>query len=513
MSKRLQFSIPYTQDVEAYISEHYPEVKDFRIRSESLDARKANQGRVPTVHYTLDVIYADEEFPSTKEEFTTHAPLKAPPIIIGAGPAGLFCALRFAEYGIPTLIFERGTRAHERMKHISKYWRRGELDPDNNVCFGEGGAGLFSDGKLITRVKSPYVQYVMDKFVEFGAPAETAWISNPHLGSNKIRQLIGKITGYLSEKGHTFHYNSRVEKILVKEGKAIGVELSTGEQFFSDHIILAAGHSAREIYHHLKEINVEMKPKDFAVGVRVEHPREVIDRIQYGDYAGADLGASRYRLSWENPQSHKGTYSFCMCPGGYVLSSGTDDFGIVVNGMSNYARNSRWSNSALVVSVKAGVDFGIDDVLGGLYFQNSIEKKAYDYSKEKASGKEVPVQNLRDFLDNSLSGQLPKTSCPSGIFEQDLRQVLPPFVANHLNHALEKFDHRMKGFVTKDALLLAPETRTSAPVTITRDRESLVSSNISGLYPCGEGAGYAGGITSAAVDGIKVAMSILQSCP
>ncbi len=510
MSERLQFTIPYTEDVETYISENYPEVIDYRIRSESLDARKANIGRVPTVNYTVEVIYEGEEFPKAHEDFKQVGPLKSAPIIIGAGPAGLFAALRFAEYGVPTLIFERGTRAHERMKHISKYWRKGELDPDNNVCFGEGGAGLFSDGKLITRVKSPYVQYVMDKFVEFGAPAETAWISNPHLGSNKIRQLIGKITGYLADKGHQFHYNSRVEKILVKEGKAIGIELSDGKQYFSDHIILAAGHSAREMYHHLKEINVDMTPKDFAVGVRVEHPREVIDTLQYGDYAGAGLGASRYRLSWENPQTHKGTYSFCMCPGGYVLSSGTDDFGIVVNGMSNYARNSRWSNSALVVSVKAGVDFSTDDVLGGLYFQNAIEKNALNFSRARATGKEVPVQNLKDFLSNSLSGKLPKTSCPSGIFEQDLREVLPSFVSQHLTNALEMFNSRMKGFVTDKALLLAPETRTSAPVTITRNKETLVSTNISGLYPCGEGAGYAGGITSAAVDGIKVAMSILQ---
>ena len=511
MSERIQFSIPYYVAVESYVKENYPKVRDYRIRSESLDARKANQGRVPTVHYTLEVVYDQDEFPSTKEDFKTIGPLKTPPIIIGAGPAGLFCALRFAEYGVPTMIFERGTRAHERMKHISKYWRKGELDPDNNVCFGEGGAGLFSDGKLITRVKSPYVQYVMDKFVDFGAPAETAWLSNPHLGSNKIRQLIGKITGYLTDKGHTFHYNSRIEKIIVKENKAIGVELSDGQKFYSDHIILAAGHSASELYQHLKEINVDMKPKDFAVGVRVEHPRELIDRIQYGDYSEEGLGASRYRLSWENPKTFKGTYSFCMCPGGYVLSSGTDDFGIVVNGMSNYARNSRWSNSALVVSVKAGKDFQIDDVLGGLGFQNAIEKKAYEYSKEKASGREVPVQNLKDFLDNSLSGKLPKTSCPSGIFEQDLRQVLPPFISEHLSNALEMFNRRMKGFVTDKALLLAPETRTSAPVTITRDRETLVSTNIAGLYPCGEGAGHAGGITSAAVDGIKVAMSILQS--
>ena len=509
MSKRLQFSLPYNRDVKSYLQEKHPDVVDFRIKSAGLDARRANQGRIPSMNYVLEVIKAGESFPSTKENFHKIEGLKSSPIIIGAGPAGLFSALRFAEYGITTQVFERGTRAHERMKHISKYWRRGELDPDNNVCFGEGGAGLFSDGKLITRIKSPYVQYVMDKFVEFGAPAETAWISNPHLGSNKIRQLIGKITQSLTEAGHEFHYNARVDKILTKDGVACGIELSDGTQYFSEYIILAAGHSAREMYYHLKEIEVDMVPKDFAVGVRVEHPRELIDRIQYGDFAGPELGASRYRLAWENPDSHKGTYSFCMCPGGYVLSSGTDDFGIVVNGMSNYARNSRWSNSALVVSVKAGRDFDLDDVMQGLSFQNQIEKAAKDRSLEKASGKEVPVQNVKDFLSNSLSGKLPKTSCPSGIFEQDLRQVLPDFVAGHISDALNVFDRRMKGFVTDQALLLAPETRTSAPVTISRDRDTLISTSTPGLYPCGEGAGHAGGITSAAVDGIKVAMSIL----
>ncbi|CAM9862707.1 unnamed protein product [Chrysoparadoxa australica] len=514
MAKTLQFTLPYQEDLDAYIEANYPWVVEYRIKSESLDARKANLGRMPKVHYNILAIAEGEKFPKVEETFTARKPFEKPPLIIGAGPAGLFCALRFAEYGIPTIILERGDEAHKRMKHISKYWRKGELDPDNNVCFGEGGAGLFSDGKLITRIKSPFVQYVMDKFVHFGAPPETAWVSNPHLGSNKIRQLIGKMSASLLEKGHQIRYNSRVDELIMSEDdpqKVIGIRLQGGEELFSDHVILATGHSAREMYLHLKEKKVEMKPKDFAVGVRIEHPRELIDHIQYGDFAGPELGAARYRLAWEDSETLKGSYSFCMCPGGYVLSSGTDADGIVVNGMSNYARNSRWSNAALVVSVKAGQDYDDSDVLGGLEFQHSIEKRAFDYSKKHATGKEVPSQPLKDFLAHKKAESLPKTSCPSGLVKADLHEILPPFVCDHLEKALKVFERRMKGFSTDDrALLLAPETRTSAPVTIIRDREKLESTSHKGLYPCGEGAGYAGGITSAAVDGIRVCEIILS---
>lgn len=511
MSKRLQFTLDYQEDLEGELKKRVPDFVDYRIKSESLDARKANLGRTPKVHYVIDVISEGESFEVEAENFVKRAPFEKRPIIIGAGPAGLFCALRFAEYGIPTLILERGERAHKRMIHISKYWRKGELDQDNNVCFGEGGAGLFSDGKLITRIKSPYVQYVMNKFVHFGAPPETAWVSNPHLGSNKIRQLIGKMTDELKEKGHEIRYNTKVVGLIYEGNKVVGVRLENGEEIHSDHVILATGHSAREMYLHLKEEEVAMKPKDFAVGVRVEHPRELIDHIQYGDFAGPELGAARYRLSWEDSETLKGSYSFCMCPGGYVLSSGTDADGIVVNGMSNYARNSRWSNAALVVTVKAGEDYPTDDVLGGLHFQHAIENKAYEYSKKYASGKEVPSQPLVSFLKREKAAELPKTSCPSGLVTADLREILPEFVANHLEKALKVFDRRMKGFASDDrGLLLAPETRTSAPVTITRNRETMVSESHHGLYPCGEGAGYAGGITSAAVDGIKVCEEILK---
>jgi uncharacterized FAD-dependent dehydrogenase len=512
MSQIVQFVLDFEEDVEKHLEINYPKMVDYRILNKALDARGSNRGKRPRYTYRVELIAQGENFKGEKEVFSDLGELSEKPIIIGAGPGGLFCALRFAEYGVPSIVIERGERAHKRMKHIARFWRYGEFNTENNVCYGEGGAGLFSDGKLITRVKSPYVQYVMNRLVDFGAPKETAYVSNPHLGSNKIRVLINKISDFLLEKDCEIYYNTRVEELLYKDKTVVGVRLSDGKELFSKHVILATGHSAKEVYSHLKENNVEMGAKDFAVGVRIEHPRELIDKIQYGQFAGSYLGAARYRLSYENKKTHKGTYSFCMCPGGYVLSSGTEADGIVVNGMSNYSRGSRWSNSALVVSVKAGQDFSNDDVLNGLNFQHKIEKKAYEVSKELASGKELPSQNLKDFLDGRIGkSPLPKTSTPSGIVEAQISNILPKFVSKHLRDALVQFDRRMNGFVSKNALLLAPETRTSAPITIFRDRETLESTSHKGLFPCGEGAGHAGGITSAAVDGVRIAMSILKT--
>ena len=351
----------------------------------------------------------------------------------------------------------------------------------------------------------------MNRFVDFGAPPETAYISNPHLGSNKIRAIINKLTDYLRSKVSDVLYNTKVEELLIEDNKIVGVPLNSGEKLFSENVILATGHSAVDIYQHLNKAKVSMKQKDFAVGVRIEHPRAYIDQLQYGNFAGLDLGAARYRLSYEDPTSKKGTYSFCMCPGGYVLSSGTEADGIVVNGMSNYSRSSHWSNAALVVSVRAGIDFPADDLMAGFHFQHQIEKNAYQSSKANASGKELPAETLKEFLSGQLSSNvLPKTSTPSGVFKTSLRQILPEFVTKHLEKALLKFDENLKGFITEKAMLIAPETRTSAPITILRDKETLESTSHLGLYPCGEGAGHAGGITSAAVDGVKVAMSILK---
>lgn len=509
MSKIVQFPLKYSLSLEAYLKSKHPKMKDFRILSKSLDARNAPRGKDPIYNYKIEIIEANQAFINIEEEFDLSTPKIDMPIIIGAGPAGLFSALRFAEYDIPCLIIERGEVATKRMLHISKYWRKGEFNPESNVCYGEGGAGLFSDGKLITRVKSPFVKYVMNKFVEFGAPEEVGYISNPHLGSNKIRTIITKISDYLISKGSKFYYNTRVDEILFEGSKAVGVLLNNGEKLFSENIILATGHSAKEMYYHLKEHTVAMKQKDIAVGVRIEHKREFIDSLQHGRFSDS-LEAARYKLNTHNKESDKGTYSFCMCPGGYVLSSGTDSNGIVANGMSNYARNSPWSNSAIVVTVHAEKDYPGDDILAGVRFCESIEQKAYELSKKYASGKELPAITLKEFMSDSISSsELPKTSCPSKLFKADLREIFPSFIIAHLKNALKEFNHKMKGFAFDDALLIAPETRTSAPITILRDKLTLESTSHKGLYPCGEGAGHAGGITSAAVDGIKITEAIL----
>ncbi len=511
MTKKIQFKLDFDQSVEAYLTKKYPEHTDFRILSKSLDARGAPRGKKPIFQYNVEILFSGEKFTSFEEKFESREAFTKMPIFIGAGPASLFGALRFTEYGIPSIVIERGAEATKRMLDISKFWRRGELNPESNVCYGEGGAGLFSDGKLITRVKSPFVKYVMKKFVEFGAPAETEYISNPHLGSNKIRNIITKLSDELRSKGCEVLYNTRVDEILFEENKAIGVLLSNGKKLYSDHIIMATGHSAKDLYYHLFDKQVAMKAKDFAVGVRIEHPRAFIDELQHGKYYESDfLGSARYRLSHHNDDSAKGTYSFCMCPGGYVLSSGTEKDGIVVNGMSNYARNSRWSNSALVVTIHANSDFQ-GDALSGLEFQHKIEQKAFELSKEHASGKELPAMTVGEFLDGKLNSEdLPKSSVPSKLFKTDIREIFPDFINEHLKEGLVTFNEKLKGYAYKDALLIAPETRTSAPVTILRDRQSLESISHKGLYPCGEGAGYAGGITSAAVDGIKVVESILK---
>lgn len=512
MPKKYQFELPFDGDLEKFVKKTYPEIREYRTVSKSLDARGAPRGKKPIYHYILDALVTPEDKFPIPETFPKLNGLKKRPIIVGAGPGGLFCAVRLAEYGIPSIVLERGDDASKRMLHIAKFWRYGELDPETNVCYGEGGAGLFSDGKLITRIKSNLVQYVMDKFVDFGAPADTAYISNPHLGSNKIRVIINKISDWLRARDCEIRYNTKVHSLITEDSKVIGVRLSNGEELFSDHVVLATGHSAQDLYHHLAEINVAMKAKDFAIGVRVEHPRRYIDSLQHGKFsAAAEMGSARYRLSWHDKWTDRGVYSFCMCPGGYVLSSGTESNGIVVNGMSNYARNSPWSNAALVVSVKAERDLKDKNLMAGLDFQHEVERKAHELSKTHATGRELPAMTIKEFMEGKLNDKpLPKTSSPSGIFKADIRQIFPDFIIEHLKKGLREFDRDLPGFIYEEGLLIAPETRTSAPLTILRDKNSLISISHRGLYPCGEGAGYAGGITSAAVDGVKCALSILK---
>lgn len=513
MSKKYQFELPFDVDLDRHVKKTFPEIHSYRVVSRSLDARGAPRGRKPIYLYAIEALTSATDTYPVMGELPKFSSLKKKPLIIGAGPGGLFCAVRLAEQGVPSIILERGDSAGKRMVRIAKFWRYGELDPETNVCYGEGGAGLFSDGKLITRIKSGFISYVMEKLVAFGAPPETAYESNPHLGSNKIRTIITQVSDWLRAQGTEVRYNTQVSEILTEGDRAVGVRLSTGEELFSDHIVMAAGHSAEDLYLHLEKIGVAMKPKDFAVGVRIEHPRRLIDQLQHGKFCEApEMGSARYRLSWHDKWSDHGVYSFCMCPGGYVLSSGTKANGLVVNGMSNYARNSPWSNSAIVVSVKAEKDLSEKDLMAGLRFQHQIEEKAHALSKKYATGRELPAMTVKEFMAGKLDGKpLPTTSSPSGIFKANLHEIFPEFIVEHLKKGLAQFDRDLPGFVHDDALLIAPETRTSAPLTILRDRETLLSVSHRGLYPCGEGAGYAGGITSAAVDGVKCALSILKT--
>lgn len=508
MSRLIEhFETELDRSLESALREQFPQLSSFRILRKSVDARR---GR-PKFIYRLEVFESGESIPNDKIEIET---LPSSPtekvIIVGTGPAGLFAALRLAERGIKSIIFERGSQTTKRLQGISQYWRYGKLDPDNNVCYGEGGAGLYSDGKLITRIKSPHIPYVLDRLVQFGAPDEIKYLANPHVGSDKIRKLIPPIREFLLSKGCEIHFETKVEKLLFENEKCIGLETSRGEKYLSEHVVLATGHSATELYEQLRKSEVLMEGKSFALGLRVEHPQKQINKIQYKSFSEHPaLGAANYRVTHHDHESNVGVYSFCMCPGGYVISSSTDADGIVSNGMSNYARNSAFANSALVVSVDYQKHFG-DDLFAGLHFIRDIEKRAKNAVESAGGTKELPAQTLIDFLKKKQSLAPLKTSSPSKAISIRLDEILPSEVYERLAESLEVFHTQMPGFISKEAQLFGVETRTSSPIRIPRDPESLQSISHSGLYPTGEGAGYAGGITSAAVDGVKVAESIYK---
>lgn len=483
-----------------------PGFTDYRILRESVDARRAHN---PHFVYTIEVAGPGEKL-SQKEFHIEKIKFKGSrPIIIGSGPAGLFAALRLVERGIPCLLFERGSESSARMKGINKYWRYGELDPRNNVCYGEGGAGLYSDGKLITRIKSPFIPYVLRRLVEFGAPAEIEYLSNPHVGSDRIRRVIPKMREHLKAMGCEIHFDTQIVEILTEGNKTIGVKTERNETYHSEHVVFATGHSAEDMIYHLLEKGVAAEGKSFALGLRIEHPQEVINQIQYRKAAGhPKLGAANYRLADHDHQTGIGVYSFCMCPGGYVLSSGTEKDGVVSNGMSNYHRNSPFANAAMVVTIDHDQLFG-KDILGGLKLRHRLETDAFNQIQKNGGTKELPAQKLTDFLKGKVSS-VENGSCPSGAWPIRLDEILPTAVKKSLQRSLDRFDTSMRGFLHERAQLFGMESRTSCPVRFTRDDETLQSISHQGLYPCGEGAGYAGGITSAACDGIRVAEKIVE---
>lgn len=495
------------EDLEEKLRILEPDFSTYRILKKSVDARTKQK-----LHwvYSVEVLQKGETFESA---FQLPDPIQTNvrPLIVGTGPAGLFAAIRLAEQGIASDIFERGSVCDKRILAINKFWRYGELSKNDNVCFGEGGAGLYSDGKLITRIKSPHIPYVMRRMVDFGAPKEVEYLANPHIGSNKIRRLIPKMREYLIAKGCRFHFNTTVAELLFDNNMVRGLKTEAGDEHFSPFVILATGHSAEDIFHHLHEQGVAMVGKSFAVGMRVEHPQAWVNQTQFREHAEhEDLGAANYRLAYHNHREDVGVYSFCMCPGGYVLSSGTEADGVVSNGMSNFNRNSPYANAAIVVSISHAKLFG-DDVLGGLRFRRELETSAFQKVQENGQRQAMPAQNLIDFLLNRKTFSELKGSCPSGLSPVRLDQLFPENLYLHLVEAFERFQNKMSGFIGEHAVLYGVESRTSCPVQITRDKETFESTSHRGLFPCGEGAGYAGGITSAACDGVRVADSIAQN--
>ncbi len=500
--------VPLDEDLQERLEWLVPDHGAYRILRQSVDARQRH-----SPHFVYSVEVADKGETLRGEEFTLErVPVPAGrerPVVIGSGPAGLFAALRLVERGVPCVLLERGSDTVNRLRGVTKFWRSGELDRRNNVCYGEGGAGLYSDGKLITRIKSPHIPYVMNRLVQFGAPAEIQWLANPHVGSDRIRRIIPYLREFLRANGCEIRFDTQVTELLVEKKQVAGVKTEHGEVVRAQEVILATGHSAEDMLVHLRDLGVMLEGKSFAMGLRIEHPQELINKIQYRSAAGhPKLGAANYRLADHDAYDNVGVYSFCMCPGGYVLSSGTEADGIVCNGMSNYHRNSPFANAAIVVSIDFSSHFG-NDVWGGMKMRRELETRAFQAVRGAGGSKELPAQLLRDFIGGRL-GSVSKGSSPSGAVPVRLDEILPKELGTRILKSLERFERNMKGFAADTAQFYGVESRTSCPVRVPRSEETLESVSHSGLYPAGEGAGYAGGITSAACDGVRIADRIAE---
>ena len=488
------------------------EIVSARIFKKSIDARDKRD-----VHFSLTLDVEVRRMPVRLPKGAELLPEAAPaasvapakpgkyrPVVVGMGPAGLFAALRLAQAGLNPLVVERGRDVDSRTKEVEAFWNGGAFDPVSNVQFGEGGAGTFSDGKLNSGIKSPFSREVLETFVRMGAPEEILYQAKPHIGTDHLRAVVRNMRKEIIRLGGEVRFETKLDGVELSGGRLSAVSLN-GETFPAEDVILAIGHSARDTFEMLADAGVFMEQKAFSIGARIEHKQILVNRAQYGAAAGHPaLGAADYKLSCHLPDG-RAAYTFCMCPGGQVVAAASEEGGTVVNGMSLFARDGENANSALLVSVGPG-DYGGDDPLAGVRFQRKWEQAAFSLG-----GYRAPAQLVGDFLAGKAStaqGSVNPSYRP-GVTWTDLARCLPDYVVQDMRAAIGLFDRKLRGFADPQAVLTGVETRSSSPVRITRG-EKLHSLNIPGLYPCGEGAGYAGGILSAAVDGIRCAEALLR---
>lgn len=486
-----------------------------RIVKKSLDARKKSR-IVHHYHLHVDLLREDlllkhrsdlEEAPEKKsasifDGVSREKKFRHLPVIIGSGPAGSFAALTLADLGISSRVVERGEAVEKRNRTVNKLRRTGAFNPESHYCYGEGGAGTFSDGKLTCGRNHPLIRHVFNTFVRYGAPEDILYESHPHMGTDYLLKIAMNMRKDLIERGSQFHFSERMTGFRSggKHARYI-VEFASGLEIPTDHLILAIGHSARDTYRKLFDLGLAMNPKPFAIGARIEHPQDAINQIQYGSCQL--LGAAEYKL--RSQQSGRGIWTFCMCPGGHLLPTNATEGHLAINGMSYHGRNSGFANAAVVVNIKRE-DFDQGHPLDGMRFQENLEKAAF---KAGGGGYHSPAQKLTDFLKGRRTrGEMPSTYKP-GLNAARMDKLLPDFVVESIRGALQDYNQRMRGFISDKALVVGLESKTSAPIVMPRD-ENLQSTTHPGLFPCGEGAGHAGGIISAALDGVKVGRALLN---